>query len=166
MVCFFNELSKCPRLYPPRAAMNAEEVRIQGQRLEVMRQCGALIRDAEARPDTNLTEAESCGKEKLQRRIKAGEIVIFPTDKSGKLVLSTPDTYMEAASVHTAGDKEVSWDCLGVVEKEANRHATALRKAFRLGEGHRAQLQRMQGALRADDSPAPPLYHCAQVGPL
>ena len=40
-------LSKCPRLYPPRAAMNAEEVRIQGQRLEVMRQCGALIRDAE-----------------------------------------------------------------------------------------------------------------------
>ena len=30
-------LSKCPRLYPPRAAMNEEEVRIQGQRLEVMR---------------------------------------------------------------------------------------------------------------------------------
>ena len=113
MVCFFNELSKCPRLYPPRAAMNAEEVRIQGQRLEVMRQCGALIRDAEARPDTNLTEAESCGKEKLQRRIKVREIVIFPTDKSGKLVLSTPNTYMEAASVHTAGDKELAGTAWG-----------------------------------------------------
>ena len=101
-------LSKCPRLYPPRAVMNEEEVRIQGQRLEVMRQCSALIKDAEARPDSNLTEAETAGKVKLQGRIKAGEIVIFPTDKSGKLVVSTPDTYMGAARVHAARDKEVS----------------------------------------------------------
>ena len=84
-----------------------EEVRIQGQRLEVIRRYSAIIKDAQREPDSNLTPAESAGKLKLQVRVKAGKVVIFPTDKSDKLEVSVPETYMEAARVraYTGGTR-------------------------------------------------------------
>ena len=100
----------------------------------MIRRCDQLIKHATNVKDTeftwNLTAQEIKGKESLQKRVKRGEIVIFPTDKSGKLVVSTPSTYLEAAREHTGKDQEVYWSRLETTEREVNRHCTALRIVF------------------------------------
>ena len=90
-------------------------------------------------------------------RIKKTEIVIFPTDKSGKLAVSTPDIYKEAAKIHLDKDLEITWDKLKPTETLINRHVLQLAKAFRLGSTHN-QEDRMKKALRAVDTPPPTTY--------
>ena len=139
-------------------------IKLESQRLEVLRVCEDLLQDPTLgeegkRPHmSNLSPEERRGKRSLQMRIKDGEIVVFPTDKSGKMVVSLPSTYKEAAKVHLEKDEEVTWDELNKVEVLINRHTTALRKILSLGENHPCRLQQLQGALKSEASPAPTLY--------
>ena len=107
--------------------------------------------------ETNLTEKEARGKQKLQKRIRNGEIVIYPTDKSGKLVACLPSTYLKAGLVHTSKDEQVEWSELPKVEQLINRHMRALGRILNLGTSHPGQAQRLQGALLSEESPAPHL---------
>merc|ERR1712081_99414 len=59
--------------------------------------------------DTNLTQSEKRGIDKLEKRVKAGKVVIFETDKSGKLAIATLDTYKKMGNPHTVNDVEVTW---------------------------------------------------------
>ena len=57
----------------------------------------------------NLTPSESRGLKSLQKRSKAGEIIIYPTDKSMKNAITTPDSYRRQGDIHVVGDKIVTW---------------------------------------------------------
>ena len=61
------------------------------------------------RNECNLTDFEKRGIRKLRKRVKEGEIVIYLTDKSGKMFITTPEIYLKQGSVHVQGDKVSSW---------------------------------------------------------
>ena len=101
-----NDLPKNPRTYEPRATVGNEEIRIQAVKLEVMK---AVKSDIErVNDESNLTKEEQRGKASLLRRQREGELVISMTDKSGKSVVCSPATYMEAVKTHTDKDEEAS----------------------------------------------------------
>ena len=49
------------------------------------------------------------GKLSLRKKIKKGEITVSLTDKSQKLVVTTPEIYKKAALIHTHDDIEIEW---------------------------------------------------------
>ena len=149
-------LSKNQRTHEPRPANGGEEIKIQAQKIEVLKQTKKVLKDNNK--DTNLTAQQIVGKLKLLKRKKQGELVIFPTDKSGKLVVCLPETYLEAGRVHTSKDQQVEWSELPTTETKVNRHTRALTKIINLGASHNGQEQRIAGATKSVDSPAPPLY--------
>ena len=56
----------------------------------------------------NLTAEQRRGLTKLKKRVKDGEIVVSKTDKSGKLFVSTFDSYSSCrGQKHTEGDKKI-----------------------------------------------------------
>ena len=55
----------------------------------------------------NLTKAEEEGIKSLRKRIEDEEIIVMETDKSGKLALTTRETYLKLGDAHTAGDRLV-----------------------------------------------------------
>jgi hypothetical protein len=92
------------RVHEPRAGSGPNEMKIQVQRDEMLRAGNKFIR-AECNEkgeivQTNLTKEEIIGKKRLRKRIKKSKIVVVTTDKSGKLAVSTPEIYKEAAKVH------------------------------------------------------------------
>ena len=142
------------RVFEPRAASGPEEVKIQLQKNEVLETCREYVKrecfETGKVKNTNLTSQQIIGKKKLKRRVKQNEIVIFLTDKSGKLAICTPETYQEAAKVHIDKDTEVPWDTLKQTETLVNRHVKQLVNAFSMGSTHR-QEDRIHKALRAVD---------------
>ena len=58
--------------------------------------------------ESNLTDEESRGLEKLKKRVKAGELVVVRTDKSGKFSIMSIEEYRRAGEVHTINDSEVT----------------------------------------------------------
>ena len=60
----------------------------------------------------NLTASEKRGLRKLTRRVKAGEIVITETDKSGKLCICSMDAYIKMGDVHAEKDRPATWEGL------------------------------------------------------
>ena len=65
--------------------------------------------------DTSLSKQQSDGLRKLKERIKNREVVVFPTDKSGRFSIDTPENYIEAGRVHTMNDETISnQECLHI----------------------------------------------------
>ena len=116
----------------------------------------------------NITKEEEKGRIKIKNKIKNGQVVIFPTDKSGKLSIMTPETYSQAASVHTIKDKEVSWPMVAEVEKEMNYLSEQVVKILGMGETHN-QVTRVRASTKGVDNQPPPTYFLVKdhkvVGP-
>ena len=81
----------------------------------------------------NLTRSQALGLKTLKKRVKEGEIVIIPTDKSGNLAVLSRKMYVESGMVHTRNDKEVGWEEVRDAQKELNGHVAMLIKVFRIG---------------------------------
>ena len=82
----------------------------------------------------NLTASERRGIVKLQRRAKAGEIVILETDKSGKFAVCDLETYEQMGKEHVKNDVKVSWECVTKAQSQIKGHLQCLNKVFRTGE--------------------------------
>jgi hypothetical protein len=149
------------RVYPPRAATNISEAKIQVQKDAIMKVNRKHIKtqyDETGEIVTSvLTAQETRGKIKIRDRVKKGEILITFTDKSGKTVVTTPDVYKKAAAVHLDKDEKVGWECLKKTETLMNRLARQLAKIFNLGKGEGdRQRDRINSALKSVDV-APPM---------
>ena len=57
----------------------------------------------------NMSKSERRGYFKLLKRVKAKEIVVSTTDKSGELTISTYQAYIEMGIPHTKNDLVVTW---------------------------------------------------------
>ena len=58
----------------------------------------------------NLLKEELEGLKSLKLRIKNWELVVLPTDKSGRFAVMTMPTYMMAGEVHIEVDEKVGMD--------------------------------------------------------
>ena len=78
------------------------------------------------------------GLESVKKRRKSGELVILPTDKSGRFCVMTLETYLKAGLVHTTKDREVSVSEIKSNQSELNGHVSMILKIFRVA-GKRGQ---------------------------
>ena len=82
---------------------------------------------------SNLDECEMRGLKSLQKRVKDGEILIVPTDKSGRFAIMSVATYELAGSAHTKKDEEVTPEIVRSTQAELNGNVSMLIKFFKLG---------------------------------
>ena len=90
-----------------------------------------IIKNKKDRHAINLNKKERTGLESLLKRVKNNEIVITPTDKSGRFAVLTAQQYLEAGSVHTSKDDEISWREVKYLRNQVNDHMAWLRGVFK-----------------------------------
>ena len=86
------------------------------------------------RQKTNLNSSQVKGMKSLLKRVKDGEIMVVPTDKTSKLAVMSRAAYIKAGLAHTVGDKEVGWVELKEAQSELNGHVAMLIKVFKMGK--------------------------------
>ena len=123
-------------IFPRKARSFDEESSLQTLRLEL----STLFRSYVAEKcqkggaqKTNLSRAQERGLKSLKKRVKMGEIVVLPTDKSGCLAVMSGETYKEAGMMHTTRDVQVGWREVRDSQRELNGHVSMLIKIFKIG---------------------------------
>ena len=71
--------------------------------------------------------------ESIRKRKENGEIVILPTDKSGRFAIMSMDTYIKAGEVHTLGDEEIGLSELKANQRRVNGEVSMLLKILNVG---------------------------------
>ena len=56
----------------------------------------------------NLDEKEIRGLRSILKRIRAGELIVIKTDKSGKFCIVSVEDYLKLGEAHTKKDREIS----------------------------------------------------------
>ena len=92
-----------PRVKMPKPRPAIEEAQILTRR--TMAQAIATDFIASQKEYTNLTTSEKRGLRKLTKRVKAGEIVVIESDKSGKLCICSMEAYMAMGDAHAQKDR-------------------------------------------------------------
>ena len=70
----------------------------------------------------NLSNNEKKGLKSLLKRVKNDEIVITPTDKSGRFAVLSLEQYVKAGNKHTDKDESISWSRLKYLRNQVNNH--------------------------------------------
>ena len=83
---------------------------------------------------SNLTPSELRGIKSLQKRSKAGELIVYPTDKSMKNAVTTPESYKRQGDLHVTGDKIVTWDEVEEAQRCVKGHLRGMNLIFGTGD--------------------------------
>ena len=78
----------------------------------------------------NLSKIEKVGLSSIKKRMKNKEIIVTPTDKSGRFSIMTYNQYLEAGHLHTDKDEEMDWDGLRYLKNQVNGHMWWLSKMW------------------------------------
>ena len=131
------DVKRNSRVNFPRKARNLEqESALQTLRMELLalfRQYRAEKCDSKGRQEPNLTKAQGRGLRSILKRVKGGELVIIPTDKSGNLAVMSLGTYIRAGMKHTLRDRAVGWEDIKNSQRELNGHVSMMIKIFKIG---------------------------------
>ena len=106
---------------------------------------------------TNLTKGEYNGLKSLKKRVDEGEIVVVPTDKTGKFCVMARESYLQAGLVHTQKDVKVGLDRIREIQGEINGNMSMLIKVFKLGRGW-DQVERVRETMIGNSLTLCPLY--------
>ena len=90
--------------------------RIKRGRSEKNEHNGSFLRSS------NLTKKECEALKSFKKKIKEGDVVVTPTDKSSRLAVMTKEQYQEAGSVHTSKDKHIDWNTVSKLQRNVNSH--------------------------------------------
>ena len=132
-------------IFPKKTDLDTES-RLTMLRVETM----ALVRNyieekcnKKGQQKMNLTASEARGLRSLKTRVKEGEIVVLPTDKTGKFAVMSRDYYEKSGLSHTQNDEEVGLDKIKVEQREINGHVAMLIKIFNIGGnwGHEERIR-------------------------
>ena len=82
---------------------------------------------------SNLNDAERRGLKSLQKRVSDNEILVVPTDKSGRFAIMTLATYEMAGLAHTKKDVVVPFSEIKSTQTELNGNVSMMIKIFKLG---------------------------------
>ena len=96
---------------------------------------------------------------KLCQRIKAGEIVVTKTDKSGRFFVSKTEDYEEKGRVHVGTDREIGRKEVSRIETRLNTLTEVWVKAFNVGEDHGDNnVVRVRKGYTTNAGVVPPMY--------
>ena len=93
----------------------------------------------------------------LKKRIMEGDLIILPTDKSGRFACMRRSTYEAAGMKHCMKDEEVTQDVVKVTQHELNGHVSMLAKTFKLGQTW-DQVERVRETLINGSMAVCPMY--------
>ena len=157
------DLSRCRRLETPDELHNMPNVEIvlasvKSQLAQINEEYIAAECDQHGNiRDTNLTAEEKQGLKSLKNRIKANEIHVAPTDKSGKLSVNTRENYIASLKSHTASDIKISWEEKTAIENVLNAHGQQLARILMIGKKWKHE-KRVNSAMVNQLSHIPSLY--------
>ena len=113
-----------------------DEVNLEMMRAELTHCFRSYMRkkcDEGGRLESNLNREELKGLKSLKKRFKNEEVVILPTDKSGRFGLMGMEHYMRAGEKHTKKDEEVGMGTVTKTQSELNGNTSMLIKFCRIG---------------------------------
>ena len=105
----------------------------------------------------NLTKSQLRGLRSLLRRIANREIMVVPTDKSGKLAAINWDVYCASMNCQIGADCLVGWSEVGPTQDNMNGHVSAWLKFTNTGQNW-DQSQRIREGMISHGQCVPPLY--------
>ena len=79
---------------------------------------------------SNLNEAERRGLKSLRKRVSDSEIVIVPTDKSGRFAVMSLATYELAGQAHTNKNEVIPFSKVKSTQTELNGHVVSMLVIF------------------------------------
>ena len=153
------DLKENSRVILPRPLSTTEEAFIAVRRENVhniFKEYSKEMCQEDGEQKSNLTPAQMRGLKKIRKRIKAGEIVILLTDKSGKLAVTTMESYIKMGEVHIQEDREVTMESCKEIQRKLNGHMSMWLKISGMGENWR-QYDRMRETT---------INHSCSVAPL
>ena len=102
--------------YMPKPLETTDEIKLQCLKNELIK-----ITDEYAENNrnslSNLSKEQKAGLKSLKKRQKNKEIVVFQTDKSGKMIVDSPENYIEGAKAHFQNDDVVTIDEYNTIEE-------------------------------------------------
>ena len=84
--------------------------------------------------ESNLNKEELKGLKTLKNRFKKEEIIILPTDKSGRFGIMSLENYLRAGEKHTGKDEIVGNPVIVRTQSELNGNISMLIKFLRMGK--------------------------------
>ena len=150
------ELPFNSRTHIPGAIQRDEETRLQNLRIDLTRIVEEFAETKEVAL-TNLTDEQKKGLAELKKRGKNDEIVVFQTDKSGKLAVDTPENYKETATPHIEGDEVVTEEEYDATEKLINAHSVFWLKMLQVAKDS-GDAKRYKTSMRKENSRCASLY--------
>ena len=89
----------------------------------------------------------------MVKRIASNEIMVTPTDKSGRFAVLSYEQYLESGHQHTSKDTEITWEQLNYLKNQVNDHMFWIRRIFNYSE--KTNPERMQTNLIVSDLDVP-----------
>ena len=84
--------------------------------------------------ESNLNSQERRGLKKLLKMVQEGKIVVGVTDKSGKLCVSSFESFMRQGKKHVKEDREIGWKEVNEIQKRLSSHTRVIAKVFNIGQ--------------------------------
>ena len=119
--------------YMPKSLEATEEVKLQCLKMELMKITEMYTRNTKSAL-SNLSQAQKEGLKSLKQRQDDNEIVMFQTDKSGKIVVDSAENYIEAAKPHIGKDEIITLSEYNEIEKKVNAHSVFWLRMLQVGK--------------------------------
>ena len=143
--------------HPPAPLENEDEIELQCMKrdlMKVMKEYKANNGEIEM---SNLTDSQQKGLKSLRSKQKKNEIVIFQTDKSGKMAVDTPTNYAKAAEPHIEKDTVITRSEFDKIEELTNAHTVCWLRMMKAGEKSNDS-HRIKSSMLTHNSDPPTLY--------
>ena len=159
------DYKKNSRVIFPRAQSAENESKLEVLRVELQNEHDEWVKthcDCKSKQLPNLTKDEIAGLKSIRLRLVNGELVVLPTDKSGRFALMTMATYIKAGEVHIKEDKEMTVNDLRKNQKQLNGHVSMILKVFGAGANWEHQQRLRESMIHEGISVCPLwlLYKC------
>ena len=156
------DLRENTKVHLPKAMSNKEESK-QAVRLDNFKEEFKQYRRENckgkdnSKQSINLTKEQKTGLDSIKKRVAEGDLVVCPTDKSGKWCLTKKETYLKMGSVHTSKDRIIGKEVIRENKRLLNGHMSMFNKCFKTGQRWNHQ-ERVRETTLEDSNSVPPLY--------
>ena len=125
------------RVIFPKAQAGDKENNLEVMRAELLHHHREWVKtncNCRGEQKPNLNSKEQAGLKNIKKRVADGDLVILPTDKSGRFGVMSMETYINAGIVHVGDDQEV-----GIEERKSNQRVlngtvSMMLKIFKVGK--------------------------------
>ena len=146
-----------PRITLPEPIDKREEIRMTA----LKNRLGSITEEyitSKSKEDyqSNLGPLQKRGLKSLRKKTENGEVVVYQTDKSGRLSIDKPENYKKAMAPHLQGSLVTTEEC-NKMEEVICAHAISWTRILAIGSLVN-QKDRVRKCMLSQSSPIPPLY--------